>query len=122
MFEWATKQTFTKLFTMKLFYHFLIFVFVSLILVACAKIFTSDTEIKLFNIQPSEVKQQQDVQPDNAVQADLKKDFFTITNFTYKNLLKTKRWADNQCDYNSVFYIKNVQMAINCLGQYSSQY
>ncbi|SDP80329.1 hypothetical protein SAMN05428975_2857 [Mucilaginibacter sp. OK268] len=122
MFEQATKQTFTKLFTMKLFYHFLIFVFVSLILVACAKIFTSDTEIKSSNIQPSEVKQQQDVRPDSAVQADLKKDFFTITNFNYKNLLKTKRWADNQCDYNGVFYIKNVQMAINRLGRYTSQY
>jgi hypothetical protein len=29
---------------MKLFYHFLIFVFVSLVLVVCARIFTTDSE------------------------------------------------------------------------------
>lgn len=104
---------------MKLFYHFLIFVFVSLVLVACAKIFTSDSEIKSFNSPPPEIEQQLDHQPDSAAQAALKKDFSTITNFNIKNLLKTKRWTDNQCDYNSVFYIKNVQMAVNRLGQYT---
>jgi hypothetical protein len=104
---------------MKLFYHFLIFVFVSLILVACAKIFTSDSEIKSFNSPPSEIEQQLDHQPDSATQANLKKDFPTISKFSVKGLLKTKRWTDNQCDYNSVFYIKNVQLAINRLGLYT---
>jgi len=122
MFWQATQQTYTKLFTMKLFYHFLIFVFVSLMLVACAKIFTSDSEIKSFNNQPSEVKQEHNDQPGSAAPADVKEGTFTITDFNYKNLLKTKRWADNQCDYNSVFYIKNVQMAINRLGRYTQQY
>lgn len=125
MFEWATNQTFTKLFIMKLFYHFLIFVFVSLVLVACAQIFSSDDEIKSYNNQPSEIKQQDNQninQPDSTAQADLKKDFFTTTNFNYRNLLKKRRWTDNQCDYNSVFYIKNVQMAINHLGRYTQQY
>ena len=107
---------------MKLFYHFLIFVFVSLVLVACAKIFTSDNEIKTFNNKPSEIKQEHNNQPDSIAQTDLKQDFSIITNFNYKSLLKTKRWADNQSNYNSVFYIKNVQMAINRLGQYAQQY
>jgi|GEM_PF-6842388 len=111
--------TFTKLFTMKLFYHFLILVFVSLILVACARIFTSDSEIKTFNSQPSEIKQQQDHQADSVAQVDLKGDFPTITNFDYRSLLKTKRWTDNQCGFNSVFYIKNVQMVMNHLSRYA---
>lgn len=107
---------------MKLFYHFLIFVFVSLVLVACAQIFSSDDEMKSFNNQPSEIKQQENQggnRPDSTAQVDLKKDFFTITNFNYSNLLKKRRWIDNQCVYNSVFYIKNVQMAINQLGRYT---
>lgn len=122
MFRRASNQTFTKLFTMKLFYHFLIFVFVSLVLVACAQIFSSDDEMKSFNNQPSEIKQQENQggnRPDSTAQVDLKKDFFTITNFNYSNLLKKRRWIDNQCVYNSVFYIKNVQMAINQLGRYT---
>jgi len=90
MFWQATQQTYTKLFTMKLFYHFLIFVFVSLMLVACAKIFTSDSEIKSFNNQPSEVKQEHNDQPGSAAPVDVKKGTFTITDFNYKNLLKTK--------------------------------
>jgi len=122
MFWQATQQTYTKLFTMKLFYHFLIFVFVSLMLVACAKIFTSDSEIKSFNNQPSGIKQEHSDQPDSAAPADVKEGAFTITDFNYKNLLKTKRWADNQSVYNNVFYIKNVQMAINRLGRYTQQY
>lgn len=122
MFGQATQQTYTKLFTMKLFYHFLIFVFVSLMLIACAKIFTSDSEIKSFNNQPSEVKQEHNDQSDSVALVDVKKGDFTITNFNYKNLLKTKRWADNQSVYNNVFYIKNVQMAINRLGRYTQQY
>ncbi|MEZ2334514.1 hypothetical protein AB6735_02730 [Mucilaginibacter sp. RCC_168] len=107
---------------MKLFYHFLIFVFVSLALVACAKIFTSDSEIKTFNNLPSEIKYQDNNQPDSVAQTDLKKNFSMISGFSYKSLLKTKRWADNQYNYNSVFYIKNVQMVINRLGQYTQQY
>jgi hypothetical protein len=106
-----------KAITMKLFYHFLIFVFASLVLVACARIFTSDSEAKVFNTIPADSKQE--YKPDSVEKTNVKKDLFTITNFDYKNILKTKRWTDNQCNYNSIFYIRNVQMAINQLGRHA---
>ena len=52
---------------MKLFYHFLIFVFVSLLLIACAHLFTTDDEGKTFNNKPSGSEHNRNEQFDDSV-------------------------------------------------------
>jgi hypothetical protein len=54
---------------MKLFYHFLIFVFVSLLLVACANIFTNNDEGKTLNIRPSGFEYNHNDQFNDSVEA-----------------------------------------------------
>jgi len=83
---------------MKLFYHFLIFVFASLILVACANIFTTNPETKTLNHEPSEVKHNHNNQSDSAGQANKRDSPYVITSLNYRSLLKGKRWTDNQCN------------------------
>jgi hypothetical protein len=52
---------------MKLFYHFLIFVFVSLLLIACASIFTNDDEEKTLNTKPSGLEHNRNDRFDDSV-------------------------------------------------------
>ncbi|MDN5287832.1 MAG: hypothetical protein JWR38_4106 [Mucilaginibacter sp.] len=52
---------------MKLFYHFLIFVFVSLLLVACAHMFSNDDEGKTLNNRPSGLEHNRNDQFDDSV-------------------------------------------------------
>jgi hypothetical protein len=102
---------------MKLFYHFLVFVFVSLLLIACANIFTTDHKVKALNNEPSVLKRKGS-KPDVSVKADSKNSPYILAGFNYKNILKGKRWMDNQCDYKNNFYIKNIQLVISHFGQH----
>jgi len=102
---------------MKLFYHFLVFVFVSLLLIACANIFTTDHKEKALNNEPSVLKRKGN-KPDVSVKASPPNSPYILASFNYKNILKGKRWMDNQCDYKNNFYIKNIQLVISHLGQH----
>lgn len=103
---------------MKLFYHFLVFVFVSLLLIACANIFTSDRNVKTMNNEPQGLKHEHNNKRDGSVKNQVKNDPYIITSFNYKNLLKGKRWTDNQCEDNGNFYLKNIQMVIREFSHY----
>jgi hypothetical protein len=83
---------------MKLFYHFLIFVFASLVLIACANIFTTDSDTKNLNHEPSGLKHGHSNRSDSSAKADKRNNPYVITSFNYKKLLKTKRWTDKQCN------------------------
>jgi hypothetical protein len=102
---------------MKLFYHFLVFVFVSLLLIACANIFTTDHKVKALNSEPSVLKRKGN-EPDVSAKAGSKNGPYILAGFNYKNILKGKRWIDNQCDYKNNFYIKNIQLVISHFGQH----
>ncbi|MEN0052760.1 MAG: hypothetical protein AAGC65_03790 [Mucilaginibacter sp.] len=83
---------------MKLFYHFLIFVFVSLLLIACANLFTTDREKEL-NQVPSGSKHSHSSRLDSSVKTDKQNNTpYIITSFNYKNFLKGRRWTDKQCN------------------------
>jgi hypothetical protein len=82
---------------MKLFYHFLIFVFASLILIACANIFNSDSETRNSNHAPSALKHGSNSRIDSSAKSAKQNNPYVITTVSYKRLLKTKRWTDRQC-------------------------
>jgi hypothetical protein len=113
MFDEQRIIHFVKAATMKLFYHFLIFVFVSLILVACANLFANDGEGRIFDNQPSDLKQKQNDQFDDSVEAASPAPSpYALASINYQHLLKEKDNAENKCYYMDNFYLQNIQMLI----------
>lgn len=105
-----------KLFTMKLFYHFLVFVFVSLLLVACANIFTTDSKTSFSN-KPSGLNH------DNHSDNSLKEPTANVAErFKYKRFLKGRRWTDNQCYYQDILHFKSIQLAIHQIATVNNIY
>lgn len=97
---------------MKLFYHFLIFVFVSLVLVACANLFAHDGEGKM----PAGFEQEEQFD-DSVGTVNQTHGPYTLASINYQSLLKGKRWTDNKCYYMNNFCLQNVQTAITYFGR-----
>nr|MBB6148656.1 hypothetical protein [Mucilaginibacter sp. SP1R1] len=91
---------------MKLFYHFLIFVFVSLLLVACANIFNTDNKIQ--NDGPSWLEHsfnQND--SDSSIKVNGKNSPYVRAGLN-DELLKGKALINDQFNYTYNIYLKNI--------------
>jgi len=106
---------------MKLFYHFLIFVFVSLLLVACANIFTTNSKAP-FSDKPSGLNRDNSNHADGLQRTKGERTADIAESFNYRSLLKARRWTDNQCYYKDVFGFKNIQTAIRQIAGISNIY
>ena len=105
---------------MKLFYHFLFFVFTSLILVACANIFASDTQSKLkIDEFPAPESNNFESKDDSTISITNSDAFaFTVNKSKVSPSLYTSLIQDNQMNfaYQKFAYVNNVQIALNYFG------
>jgi hypothetical protein len=105
---------------MKLFYHFLFFVFTSLILVACANLFASDapgkSQIDEFPAPESNNVESKDDSTISITNSDAFA--FKVNNSKGSNPLYTSLIQDNAMDfaYQKFVYVNNVQIALNYFG------
>jgi hypothetical protein len=105
---------------MKLFYHFLFFVFTSLILVACANIFASDTQSKSkIDEFPAPESNNFESKDDSTIAINNSDAFaFTVNNLKVSTPLYTGLIQDNAMNfaYQKFTYVNNVQTALNYFG------
>src|SRR5476651_1381569 len=101
---------------MKLFYHFLFFVFTSLILVACANIFASDTQSKSKIDEFPAPESNSFESKDDSTIAINNSDVvaFTFNNLKVSTPLYTSLIQDNAMNfaYQKFTYVNNVQIDI----------
>ncbi|SDD81732.1 hypothetical protein SAMN05216464_102667 [Mucilaginibacter pineti] len=109
---------------MKLFYHFLIFVFVSLVLLACANVFNSDGRMDDTNIEPSTSENSKNIkQPNDSVAEAGKSSRAMLTSFKYNNLFDNSQVAEKDCSCKKHRNpINDLQMAILHFNQNQQQF
>ena len=109
---------------MKLFYHFLIFVFVSLVLLACANVFNSDGKMGDANNEPSTSENSQNIQPPNDSVAEAGKGGRSmLTSFKYNSLFDNGETAEKNCTCKKHRNPMNdLQMAILHFNQNQQQF
>lgn len=83
---------------MKLFYHFLFFVFASLILLACANMFNSDGKTGTSNNQPSKSEQSQNTQQANdSIAAAEEGNPYMLASFKYIDIFNNATDDEKDC-------------------------